>query len=136
MKTKIQIIITEYFFEILALFLLVFSMAFLWENNLILTILYIIIFLTALFFWKSKEDILLFIIACIFFQIGEIIIVYYGAWTFNNPTYLGIPIWITLSWGFSSVIIKRFANTTNKLFKLFNNNNNNNNNDNNNKVSK
>ncbi|MFP4403208.1 MAG: hypothetical protein ACLFPJ_02570, partial [Candidatus Woesearchaeota archaeon] len=114
MKTKIQIIITEYFFEILALFLLVFSMAFLWENNLILTILYIIIFLTALFFWKSKEDILLFIIACIFFQIGEIIIVYYGAWTFNNPTYLGIPIWITLSWGFSSVIIKRFANTTNK----------------------
>ncbi len=127
MKTKIQIIITEYFFEILALFLLVFSMAFLWENNLILTILYIIIFLTALFFWKSKEDILLFIIACIFFQIGEIIIVYYGAWTFNNPTYLGIPIWITLSWGFSSVIIKRFANTTNKLF---------NNNNNNNKVSK
>jgi phosphoglycerol transferase MdoB-like AlkP superfamily enzyme len=120
MKKEIKTIIIEYFFEVLALFLLVFSMAFLWQNNLILTSLYILIFLIAIFLWKSKEDILLFIIACIFFQIGEIIIVHYGAWTFNNPTYLGIPIWITLSWGFASVILKRFANTTNKLFRLFN----------------
>jgi hypothetical protein len=112
-------IIKEYFLEVSSLFLLVFSMAFLWKHNLLLSLVYIVIFFLGVIFWKSKKDILLFIIACIFFQIGEIIIVYYGAWTFNNPDYLGIPFWITLSWGFSSVIIKRFALTTDKLFDYY-----------------
>ncbi len=102
--------------EVLALFLLVFLMAFFWQNNLLLTIIFITLAIIVLPFQKDISNIILFIIATIFFQIGEIILSHFGAWTYNNPSYLGIPIWISLSWGFSALIIKNLSDTIKKLF--------------------
>jgi hypothetical protein len=111
-------IVKEFSLEVGALFVLTFSMAMLWEFNTALMSLYIIGFLVALFSWKNKDDIILFIVASIFFQIGEIIIAKSGAWTYNNPSYLGIPVWITLSWGYAAVITRHFSMTLIKVFVL------------------
>tara|TARA_Y100000310_G_scaffold339368_1_gene431835 strand:+ start:3594 stop:3947 length:354 start_codon:yes stop_codon:yes gene_type:complete len=117
MDNKIKNILVEFIFEISCFFVLAFLMALLWEHSVILTSVYLVIFLFASIFWFKKDEILLFIIALLFFQIGEIIIVRSGAWTYNNPTYLGIPIWINLSWGFTAVIIKRLSITVSKAIK-------------------
>ncbi len=102
--------------EVFALFILVFLMAFFWQHNTALTILFIGIFFTVLPFLKEKSDIFLFLIATLFFQIGEIIMAKSGAWTYQNPTYLGIPIWISLSWGYSALIIKKLSQSISKVF--------------------
>ncbi|MDX9970719.1 MAG: hypothetical protein RBS56_02320 [Candidatus Gracilibacteria bacterium] len=106
----------ELILEVIALFALVFLMAFFWQNNTLLTSIFVIIAVVVLTFLKNKSDILLFLIATIFFQIGEIILSRFGAWTYNNPSFLGIPIWISLSWGFSALIIKRLSESIKKLF--------------------
>ncbi len=114
MNNKIKNIVVEFMLEILAFFVLASSMALLWKHTIILTSVYLIVFVAAAFFWLKKDEIVLFIIATIFFQIGEIIIVRSGAWTYNNPTYLNIPVWISLSWGYIAVIIKKLSTTITK----------------------
>jgi hypothetical protein len=108
-------IFPELVIQVLALFVLVFLMAFFWQNNLLLTSIFIVIAIVVLSILRNKSDILLFLIATIFFQIGEIILSQFGAWTYNNPSFLGIPIWISLSWGFASLIIKKMSESLNKL---------------------
>ena len=108
-KKKSAQIYLSLFYLTLALFALTFSMALLWEHSLMLMSLYIIFFLISALTWMNRADVTLFIAASLFFQIGEIILAQFGAWTYNNPTYLGIPIWITLSWGYAAIIIRRFS---------------------------
>ncbi len=116
MRKKLKVFCKNITFEIFALFALVLTMALFWKHNIALTALYLLTFVVLIFVLHNKEDLTLFLIAAIFFQIGEIIMVYSGAWTYNNPSYLGIPIWITLSWGYSVIIIKKLAETIHKLY--------------------
>jgi len=108
-------IIKELVIETIIFFILAFLMALLWKHNLILTAIYIMGFLIALIYWKDKTDIRLFIFVTIFFQIGEIICVQFGVWTYNNPSYMNIPMWLPLSWGYTAVIVRRLAKTLSKI---------------------
>ncbi len=114
MKEKSLKILKELIIEIIAFFILTFSMALFWKHNLLLSGIYLVGFFSAMIFWKDRSDIAIFVIAAVFFQIGELIIVYFGAWTYNNPSYLNIPLWLGLSWGYIAVIIKRFGITVTK----------------------
>jgi hypothetical protein len=61
---------------------------------------------------------LLFAIAYFFFWIGEAIMINSGAWVYyGEPNLLGIPLWIPISWGYISVIIRKLSLTLEKLEK-------------------
>ncbi|MFC1723876.1 hypothetical protein ACFL0V_07080 [Nanoarchaeota archaeon] len=107
----------EILLEVGILFVNVFVMALLWRNNLLLTFIYVVVFACGLVFWKDKVDIGLFVVATVFFQVGEIILAYSGAWVYSNPTYLGIPLWLPMSWGVSAVVVRRLGMTGGKILK-------------------
>ena len=89
----------------------VFGMALLYNNNLLLTLLFCIVTTTGFVFWHSKSDILVFFTAAIIGTAAEILNVGYGAWSYKNPTFLGIPIWLPFAWGVSFFIIKKMSET-------------------------
>ncbi|UCD03010.1 MAG: DUF2878 family protein [Candidatus Aenigmatarchaeota archaeon] len=76
---------------------------------LTLTFLLFIVLLIFLKFDYRKGDVYYIIIAAILGPIGEIICVYFGVWSYANPTFLGIPIWLPLAWGLAVLAIKRIA---------------------------
>jgi len=117
-KQEVKIVF-EFIVEIIAFFILTFSMALLWKFNTVLFCLYLV--LVPLFFLKgfNTSDKILFISAALLFQVGEIILTKYGTWTYSNTSYLNIPIWLPLAWGFCAVIIKRFASTIDEFTKYY-----------------
>lgn len=108
----------ELAYETIALLALTLTMAFLWQHNILLTGIYLAGFIAALLSWKRNDEIILFVVVAVLFQAGEMIIAHFGAWTYNNPTYLGIPMWIPLSWGYVAVIIKRLSETLSAVIRI------------------
>ena len=48
--------------------------------------------------------------------VGESVCIYFGAWSYANPTYL-IPLWLPILWGLAALIIRRFTLEIDKKFK-------------------
>jgi len=42
--------------------------------------------------------------------------IYFGAWSYANPTMLGIPLWLPLAWGIAAVFVKRVAETLIRIY--------------------
>ena len=85
------------------------AISLLYKHNFILTILLLLFWIFALKFWHLKHDFYFFITAMIIGPIAEIVAIYFKVWSYSNPTFLGIPIWLPLVWGFSVILIKRFS---------------------------
>jgi len=79
-----------------------------WEYNLLVLV---VCLFTLCLFWVvtgfDADEICLFVFSVLFFQIGEIVMVHTGVWVYSNPTYLGIPIWLPVAWGFTNILMKR-----------------------------
>ena len=79
-----------------------------WENNFILT-LFVAAYTTFLLkIWHETEDLRCLIFVVIVGTASEIVSVSFGAWTYNNPSFLGIPIWLPLTWGIAVLCLRRF----------------------------
>ncbi len=89
----------------------VLSIAFFWRNNVITTWLLIFGWLVAILLWHKKEDILFFVAAAVLGLIIELIGVHFGVWAYGNPSWLGIPVWIPLAYGYSSIVISKIGKT-------------------------
>ena len=77
-----------------------------WTYNLLLSTLYLVVVLLLLKYLNLSE-IILFVFTSLLFLVGEGVLVKHGLWTYNNPTYYGIPLWLFLSWGCTSVAISK-----------------------------
>lgn len=78
-------------------------------DTLILTALLIAVFIVALKLWYRKHEIYFFVTGAILGPIAEIICIHLGVWQYANPTLLGIPLWLPITWGLACVLIKRFS---------------------------
>lgn len=105
----------ELIFDTLLLFFVVFSVAKYYKNNNLLFFLIAIAWLVAVMLWHTKKDVYFFIIGGIIGPISEIICIYFGAWSYANPSFLGIPIWLPFLWGSSVMMVNRVAQTLIKL---------------------
>ena len=102
-------------FEI-ALFCAGITMIFLfYYRNTLLTLLLAIAWTIGLVFWHEKHDVLFFVVAAIVGPLAEIVCVHFGVWSYKNPSFLGIPMWLPLAWGLSIMVIKRIAVTFVKI---------------------
>lgn len=84
-------------------------MALLWHNNVLLTLFTAGYAAFLLSLWHKVEDLLCFVFVLIVGTASEIISVYFGVWTYNNPTFLGIPIWLPFTWGIAALCVRRFV---------------------------
>ncbi|MDP2668727.1 MAG: hypothetical protein Q8P07_02735 [bacterium] len=55
----------------------------------------------------NKQNIYLYLAIFISGPIAESIAIYFGAWTYNDAVFLGIPLWLPFVWGNASLYIVR-----------------------------
>lgn len=85
----------------------------LWSNNLLTAFLLLIVCCASLHYWHRKREMVIFITASIAGPMAEIICIKFGVWSYANPTFLDIPLWLPLAWGLGVTLVyrisKRFA---------------------------
>lgn len=101
----------ELLFELFVFIICVAAISLLYMNNLMLSVVLLAVWGAALKFWHKKDDFVIFICGGIIGPIAEIVFVYFGVWQYANPTFLGIPVWLPLAWGFATILIVRVAGT-------------------------
>jgi uncharacterized membrane protein YoaT (DUF817 family) len=94
---------------VVSIVVVIILIALFWEDNFVLTLFVAVYTAFLLKFWHAIEDLRCFIFVVIVGTASEIVSVSFGAWTYNNPTFLGIPIWLPLTWGVASLCLRRFV---------------------------
>ena len=82
-------------------------MALLWDKNLLLIIIATGYVAFLLLIWHEAEDLMCFFFVLIVGTASEIVAVNFNVYTYNNPTFLGIPIWLPLAWGTAALCLRR-----------------------------
>ena len=80
------------------------AVLFFWQQNALLTLLLLAI-CAATLVTIGKKDFPVFFLTSLFGALSEILAIRFGVWTYANPTYLGIPLWLPLLWGQASLFI-------------------------------
>ena len=83
------------------------SVVLLWKFNLVLTLILILLAVAMLIMNKSKQEIKTFLVCALLGAMAEVVAITFGAWTYGNPNFVGIPIWLPILWGIASVFIVR-----------------------------
>lgn len=89
------------------------SVALLWKKNFILTIVLIILAIFMLLMNKSKREIIVFVFFGFLGAGIEVSEIAFGVWRYNNPSFIGIPIWLIVLWGIASIFIIRVYSSFN-----------------------
>jgi uncharacterized membrane protein YoaT (DUF817 family) len=111
MRTGVSVL-TETIFVILCVFII----AFMWSDNALLSIVSLAGCSIALYIWhRERSELLLFITGAVIGPTVEIICIHYGAWSYSNPSFWGIPLWLPIVWGYVAVYLKRVHESLLKL---------------------
>ena len=112
-KTKIK---TEVVSEIFLYVATVFAIILLYESNIFLTAVLLLLWFIGLRIWP-KNSLYYLLAGAIIGPVGEIICIYFGVWQYANSSFMGIPLWLPFGWGLAFMIIKRVTDLTIKLKK-------------------
>ena len=99
----------------ISIVVMVILMVLLWNNNLLLTIIATIYASALLLIWHQAEDLMCFFFVLIIGTFSEIVAVNFGVYTYNNPTFLGIPIWLPLAWGTAALCLRRIVSVLRRV---------------------
>ena len=88
--------------------------SFLWEKPIILAFCCLFISILMIYKWHDKIDLVIYFVGFILCPLGELVVVYFGAWEYSKPLYL-IPIWIPFLWGIAALLIKKLSETIVKM---------------------
>jgi hypothetical protein len=83
------------------------SVSLLYHNNILLTLILLGLFVLVLRGKLRRYDLLFFFAGAAVCALGEVICVVSGAWTYNNPSFWQVPLWLPVAWGIVSVSLKR-----------------------------
>ena len=100
--------------------LLIFTLAivliyYLWQNNVLLTVAFLVVSAFVLLKWTNKEEKLVYLAGFILGTIFELILVSIGIWSYGNPTILGVPLWLPLVYSIGAVIFVKVGRAMAKL---------------------
>jgi hypothetical protein len=98
-----------------SIFCTFFSVIYLWQSPLLLTPILFAISAIELFVISSKKLWIIFIISGIGGATIEAISIYFGIWSYNIQSFLGIPFWLIPLWGFAGVYIVTVYKLLSKL---------------------
>lgn len=99
----------EFFIESVIFWTGIGSAALFWGNNLLLSLIFLALCAVRLKLYHSGSDLFFFFSGMIFGPLSETILVQFGVWSYANPTFLGVPVWLPLAWGLATLMVKRFA---------------------------
>ena len=114
MNKKIR---NELLFEALIFTLALFFLVTLWKYNLLLTLLLLALYLVGKRFWHKKHDHVFYIFGATLGTLAEIIGTHFNVWTYSNPTFLNIPLWLPFAWGLVVLMMVRIVETFVKIEK-------------------
>ncbi|MDE1824885.1 MAG: hypothetical protein KGH61_00130 [Candidatus Micrarchaeota archaeon] len=80
-----------------------------YKNNLLVFALLSLGAAIELYLWHERKDVITFIAGAIVGPLSEIASVHFGVWSYANPSFLGIPIWLFPTWGFAILWGRRFV---------------------------
>ncbi len=80
------------------------SIWFLWQDILLLTIILIGLAIMELLVIGNKRLLLAYFLILLGGVMTEIIAIYFGAWQYTKPSFLGIPLWLLPAWGNAGII--------------------------------
>jgi len=103
-------------FDVVIYLLLILSLISFWQSNIPLFLLLLIVLAFTLSAYHMKEDVFFVVFTMVIGPTIEVICVYFGAWSYGNPSLLGIPIWLPLAYGIFGVLVRRTAITTVNYF--------------------
>jgi len=83
---------------------------FFWRSNLLLTFLYLIVIGAAFKIKYEKREWIVFLLGAVVGLLIEIGAVFIGFESFVEPLFLGIPLWMPLTWGYGFIVIRRISN--------------------------
>jgi len=66
---------------------------------------------------KSKKLALAYVLIAIGGPFVEVMAVYFGAWQYTLPTFIGIPVWLIPAWGNAGIIAISVYKSITKFFK-------------------
>jgi uncharacterized membrane protein YoaT (DUF817 family) len=101
--------------ELATFSLLVASITMLWRSNILLLAIVLAECLFALALWHERHDVSFFLILAVFGTLAEVVFTSSGVWQYNNPTWLGIPLWFPLAFGTAGVAGQRMARTATEV---------------------
>lgn len=87
----------------------------LYKNIALTTVLLILVSAIALFKWKSKAAIVIFIFGALWGPISEMIAIHFGAWSYTLVNFYTIPIWLFFIWGDAAVFLFEMSKEVIKL---------------------
>ncbi len=80
------------------------------SDDLLLTVLYVIIIAVALAIKREKNDFIFLVFGCFAMTVSEYLFISTGVETFERNSLFGLmPIWLPLLWAYGFVAIKRAA---------------------------
>ena len=105
-KVKLKHIIME-----LGLFVLIFSLiSYMYESNVLLTIILLFAWGMGIFLWHTKRDVIIFVVSAVLGSIGNIVCVKFGVWTYTEPVFMGIPPWLPIALGEAALFFYKISN--------------------------
>ena len=92
-------------------------MYYLWQNNIALTAIFIVISAFVLLKWTNQEEKIVYFASFVLGPILDLILIPGGVWTWGNPSLFGIPLWLPLLYGVLTVTAIKIGKSTAKLLK-------------------
>lgn len=86
-----------------------------WEDNLLLTVLFVFYALVAHRLWPRAQNAALFAAGALLGPTAEAVAVSAGVWAYANPTGAGIPLWLPVAWGTASLLVVSVAEVAHRL---------------------
>lgn len=78
-----------------------------WGNTTLLLILLFVTSLLMLAAERNKTALIVFLITFVAGPIAEALAVYFGAWSYAQPHFMGVPFWLPFLWGNAGLFIYR-----------------------------
>ena len=88
-----------------------------WETNIILTVLLMLVSAIVLIKFTNTAEKIFYFLGFVSIPIFDLIIVPRSAWTYGNPFIFGIPLWLPVGYGLSTVMIVKIGNSIARLIK-------------------
>ncbi|MBS3051354.1 MAG: DUF2878 family protein [Candidatus Aenigmarchaeota archaeon] len=99
----------EIFYETIFYLVGIGSTILFYKNNILLTGILFISWMFAIKIWHGKKDVQVYIVSAVFGPVGEMAAIYFGVWSYSNPTVLGIPMWLPFLWGMAGMLLYRIS---------------------------
>ena len=89
---------------------------YLWENNILLAISLILVSAFILIWFSSREEKILYFVCFVLGPMFDLLLVPRGVWSYANPTFYGVPLWLPIAYGLGTVVIVKIGNSISRMF--------------------